>query len=434
MVENESRQVKRVLMIAYHFPPLAGSSGIQRTLRFVQHLPKFGWEPIVLSANSHAYERTSDDLMDEIPQGTIVNRSFALDTARHLSLGGRYMASMARPDRWISWKFAGVYDGLRLIGKYKPDVIWSTYPIATAHLIGAELHRRTGLPWVTDFRDPMAQDNYPADLVIRRQFREIEAHAVRHAALSFFTTPGAARICRERYPDMAECIQVLENGYDEESFKNAEKLLVGREPLIPGAVTLLHSGIVYPSERDPTALFVALQYLKERGDIQAGRFKIRFRAAVHDAMLSALAKSHGVEGFIETCPPITYREALAEMLRADALLLMQASNCNEQIPAKIYEYLRAHRPILGLTDPSGDTAGVLRSAGVGKIAALDSSEAIRELIVALLQKETEQLKPDDEVVTASSRRGRTQLLAQHLNGISDRITGGGNGFQKARSP
>ena len=83
--------MKRVLMIAYHFPPLAGSSGIQRTLRFVQHLPKFGWEPLVLSADPRAYERTSNDLMSEVPDGIVVRRVFALDTARHLSIAGRYI-------------------------------------------------------------------------------------------------------------------------------------------------------------------------------------------------------------------------------------------------------------------------------------------------------------------------------------------------------
>ena len=411
--------MKRLLMIAYHFPPLAGSSGIQRTLRFVQHLPKFGWEPLVLSANPRAYERTSDDLIAEIPDNIVVRRAFALDTARHLSIAGHYIGAMARPDRWVSWKLAAVKEGMRMIREFRPQAIWSTYPIATAHMIGAELHRRSGLPWIADFRDPMAQDGYPADLVLHRKFREIEAQAVRHAALSFFTTPGAARIYRERYPDMAERIQVLENGYDEESFANAEQSMVGREPLNPGALTLLHSGIVYPAERDPTALFVALQQLKARGHIQEGQFKIRFRAATHDDLLSTLAKSNGVEAFIETCPPIPYREALAEMLRADGLLVMQASNCNEQIPAKIYEYLRARRPILGLSDPQGDTAGVLHSAGINKIAPLDSPDAISELIYKVFLNEAGQLKPDDAAVVSASRYGRTQLLAKHLNRLYD---------------
>lgn len=80
--------MKRILMIAYHFPPLAGSSGIQRTLRFVQHLPSFGWQPLVITASPRAYERTSDDLVPEVPSDPMVHRAFALDTARHLSLGG----------------------------------------------------------------------------------------------------------------------------------------------------------------------------------------------------------------------------------------------------------------------------------------------------------------------------------------------------------
>ena len=107
--------MKRVLMIAYHFPPLAGSSGIQRTLRFVQHLPDFGWEPLVLTADPKAYDSTSDDLLSEVPERTVVRRSLALDTARHLSFGGRYFNWMAQPDRWISWKYSAVREGLKMI-------------------------------------------------------------------------------------------------------------------------------------------------------------------------------------------------------------------------------------------------------------------------------------------------------------------------------
>jgi hypothetical protein len=101
----------RILLIAYHFPPLAGSSGIQRTLRFAQHLPAFGWQPLVLTAAPRAYERTSTDLNADIPAGTLVRRAFALDTARHLAFGGRYVGAMARPDRWVSWRFDAVRQG-----------------------------------------------------------------------------------------------------------------------------------------------------------------------------------------------------------------------------------------------------------------------------------------------------------------------------------
>lgn len=96
------KRLRRVLMIAYHFPPLAGSSGIQRTLRFVQQLPAHGWQPLVLSAHPRAYERTSEDLLADVPPGCTVRRAQAFDTARHFAWRGRYIASMARPDRWQS--------------------------------------------------------------------------------------------------------------------------------------------------------------------------------------------------------------------------------------------------------------------------------------------------------------------------------------------
>lgn len=409
--------MNRLLMIAYHFPPLAGSSGIQRTLRFAQHLPKFGWEPVILTAHPRAYERTSDDLMADIPPGIIVRRAFALDTARHLSIGGRYVGAMARPDRWVSWKFGAVREGMRMIREFNPQAIWSTYPIATAHSIGAELQQRSGIPWIADFRDPMVQDGYPADPLVRQSFQQIEERTFSSAHACTFTTPSAARTYRLRFPKAAQRIGVLENGYDEETFAQVEGSAGQQRDDRSAAVTLLHSGIVYPSERDPTQLFEALGQLKASLQIQPGMLKIRFRAAVHDDFIHNLASRFGIAEFVECLPPIPYREALAEMLSADGLLVMQASNCNEQIPAKIYEYLRAKRPILALTDPLGDTASVLREAGIKDIARLDSVPEIREKLpsFAAAIRQNSFALPLAQAVRQASREGRTAQLARLLD-------------------
>lgn len=405
-------------MIAYHFPPLAGSSGIQRTLRFVQHLPALGWQPLVLTANPLAYEKTSDDLLTDVPPGTVVRRAFALDAARHLQLGGRYLGWMARPDRWISWKFDAIRQGLKLIEEFKPDVIWSTYPIATAHVIASSLQRKTGIPWIADFRDPMAQEGYPADPRTWQSYLAIEKDAAAQARYCVFTTPGAARIYQQRYPATASRMVVLENGYDEESFASctpqsydASGFATGLRPLV-----MLHSGIVYPSERDPTQFFGALGRLMKAGMLGPADLRIRFRASVHDDLLQSLAQAHGAQDFIELCPAIPYREALAEMMAVDALLVMQASNCNAQIPAKVYEYLRAGKPILGLTDPEGDTAGVLRGAGLNDMARLDSADEIALLLPALVRdwRQGEAVLPQTLAVQQASRRGRSQFLAELL--------------------
>ncbi|HMW18565.1 MAG TPA: glycosyltransferase [Accumulibacter sp.] len=412
--------MKRVLMVAFHFPPFAGSSGIQRTLRFMQHLPRFGWQPLMLSADPRAYEQCSDDLLSEIPPETVVRRAFALDAARQLAIGGRYIGWTARPDRWMLWKFAGVRAGLQMIKSFSPDAIWTTYPIATAHVIGAELHRRTGVPWLADFRDPMAQDDYPKDPLTWQSFKRIETRTVNEADLSIFTTPGAARVYRQRYPDAKERIIVLENGYDEESFASSSGASTpSAEPLNAGAITLLHSGIVYPEERDPSELIAALRLIKERADAVARNLKIRFRASGHDYLLKELAEKHGVQEMIECCPSVPYRQALSEMLRADGLLVMQSSGCNEQIPAKIYEYLRAGRPIVALTDPVGDTATTLQAAGVIDIAPLDSAARIAELLIdfANRARRGDRRLPNPDAVRRASRLGRTQELVELLETV-----------------
>jgi len=265
----------------------------------------------------------------------------------------------------------------------------------------------------------MAQDGYPEDPVTWRSFKAIEEKTIAAARWSVFTTPGAARAYRRHYPAAADRIVVVENGFDEESFSGFDAD-VAREPLRPGAITLLHSGMVYPWERDPTQFFMAIAKIVDAGDVRDGELVVRFRAAGYDDRLRALATEFGIERFIELLPPIPYRAALEEMLRADALLVLQAANCNEQIPAKLYEYLRSGRPIVALTDPVGDTAGVARAAGVTAIAPLDSTVDIATLLVrviAALRAGTAAL-PSADYVAAASRRGRARELAALLDRAS----------------
>ena len=221
--EPRGRAMNRVLMVAFQFPPMSGTSGVQRTLRFVRDLPAFGWQPIVLTAHSRAYSAVSDDMLDEVPADVIVERAFALDTARHLAAFGRYPAFLARPDRWFSWWLGAVPAGIRLIERWKPAALWSTYPIASAHCVGATLAKRSSLPWVAEFRDPMAHEGYPADPATWQSFLRVEQNTFPRAAASVFTTEGAARLYRERYPALADRMHVIENGYDEESFVAAER-------------------------------------------------------------------------------------------------------------------------------------------------------------------------------------------------------------------
>ena len=402
--------VKRVLMVAFHFPPQRGSSGVQRTLKFAQYLPANGWQPSILTAAARAHALIADDQLKEIAPDLEVRRAFALDTARHLAIKGRYVGWMALPDRWISWWLGAAPSGLRMIRRLRPAVLWSTYPIATAHLIGLTLHRISGIPWVADMRDPMLDDEYPRGRLARKAAAWIEARTVASCARLVCTTPGALRTYRARYPNApAARFALIENAYDEDNFRDAETVSVAPRAA-DAPLVLLHSGIIYPSERDPRPLFAALAALLQDGRVAGVKLRVVLRAPVHDEFLRTLIAEHGLAQVVEVAPPLPYREALAEMLAADGLLLLQAANCNDQIPAKLYEYLRARRPILALTDSAGDTAQAMRQAGFNSIGPLDDKEGIMAAMTKFLHELSGPL-PSDETVRSHGRSARTAQLA-----------------------
>jgi hypothetical protein len=182
---------------------------------------------------------------------------------------------------------------------------------------------------------------------------------------------------------------------------------------------LVHSGVIYPSERDPVPLFEALAVLQADGTIEAGKFELVLRAAGHDAYLAGLIAHYGIGGIVRLAPHVAYRDALREMVSAGGLLILQASNCNHQVPAKLYEYLRARRPILALTDPIGDTAATLRGAGIDTIAPLDEKDAIIYALSRFLRLAHTNQAPvaTAETVGANSRLARTRALAALLDQV-----------------
>ena len=179
------------------------SSGLLRSLKFSRNLLNHGWRATVLTVNPHAYERTENTQLSQIPSEVSVIRAFALDTRRHLSIRGRYLGFLALPDRWVSWVLGAVPAGWRAIRHEGIDVIFTTHPIATAILIGWFLHRLTAKPWVVDFRDLMTEEDYPTDPLTRRVYRWIERKAVQHASRLIFTAPSAIEVYLSRYPNLA---------------------------------------------------------------------------------------------------------------------------------------------------------------------------------------------------------------------------------------
>ena len=412
---------KRVLIVAFHYPPVRGSSGIQRTLKFSTYLREHGWEPMILTVSPRAHEQVGDDQMSEIPQGMLVERAFALNTAQHLTVGGRYMRWMAQPDRWVSWWPAGVWRGMQMIRRHRPAAIMSTYPISTAHLIGLSLQRLSGLPWIADCRDSMTEPGYPVDPLTWRTNRRLEAAMVKRASKVVFTTQGTLEMYAQRYPEFpANRWAVIENGFDEENFRDAERGFTRQSLGRTGQTVLIHSGVLYPQERDPRPFFAALQALKKSAEISAASLRVVLRATGSDDIYRKMLDQYDIADLVELAPAVNYRAALQEMLCADGLLLFQAAMCNHQIPAKLYEYFRAGRPILALTDPVGNTADSLRRAGAMNIVDIaderDIADGLKLFLAGVKSASFHGVSPG--VAELNSRRSRTAELAHLLDGVT----------------
>lgn len=420
MLTESAANEKRALMVAFHFPPQAGSSGILRTLNFVKYLPQQGWTTSVLAATPRAFEEQRNDLVSSIPDQTTVVRATALDAARHLSIKGKYPRLFALPDRWSTWWLPAVWTGMKEIRRARPRLIWSTYPISTAHLIGGSLSRLSGIPWVADFRDPMVNSGYPADKMQRRLWQWLEASVLRHASACVFTTASAAQEYQHRYPDHADKCHVIENGYDEEAF---EQVQPSREGVADGTLLLLHSGLIYPQDRDPSTFFAAVRKLIDEGQLDPQRLCIRFRAPHHGEEVMECARRHGVSDCVEVGPPIPYHRAIAEMMGSDLLLVFQGSNFNTQIPAKIYEYLRSERPVLAVVDPAGGTAAQLDKFHAVYIADIHAEESIRAALLATLDANADReqayaLAHNRQMVLSYSRSAQTGSLGRLFDRVA----------------
>ncbi|MBF0143019.1 MAG: glycosyltransferase [Magnetococcales bacterium] len=428
---NSAPSKGRLLMVAFHYPPCQGGSGVHRALMFSRDLRAHGWEPVVLTAHPRAYPEHNPSQLQAIPAAVPVIRAFALDAARHLALAGHYSIATALPDRWSSWWLGAIPAALVAIRRHRPRLIWTTHPIATAHLIGLTLKRLTGLPWVADFRDPMVHGELPPDRWQRRLAGRIEAATVSRADRCVVVSEGIRSLFIDRYGSRVRSrLEVVANGYDDALFEE----LPPPPPRPPGApLTLLHAGVLYPgaTERNPRAFLEALAVLHRERRIRAATgaeasggipLRVFFRASGLDALLREWSRELGLAEIVFPEPAIPHRQVLEEMVRADALMLFQGELFRNQVPAKLYEYLRAGRPILALTDPASDVAAILGGLGMGGVAPLEERAAILGILPGFLQDlwEGRGRIPDPRQVQGLGRRARAAELA----GILDEVGSG----------
>ena len=401
---------RKILIISKDFWP-CNNAGVQRILKFSQYLPEFGWDPHILTAHHRTYSNI--DSTHQLPQHLdgYVHTAQALDAKRHLSVAGRYPKYFDHPDRFSSWFWHGVHMGSQIIEEIRPDVILSTFPVATAHQIGLELSRRYEIPWVADFRDPMTYGS-PQSIQRKTAIADLESQIIQNASAYIFATGRIEDVYKQYYPQVSHRNSfVIENGYDEDLFASistrANEL---RDP--SGELTFLHNGYLYGEERNPTYFLRALRSLIEEGALEESSFRAILQGD-RDQSYSDFVDEIGLEERVEFRNTVPFLQSVQSLGDADILLLIQGRKYRNQIPSKVYEYLAARKPILALTDEDSATGDLLKDIPWSLIAPIDDVEAIKTAILKIRQSRPSK----DFDPRVYGRKRRTRQLADALDQI-----------------
>ena len=393
--------MKRVVLIAYYFPPTGGVS-VARMLRTAQFLPSYGWEAIVVAprASGHAIQDPASiaDIPDSLKvvrtpcpepghlrlrvDATRVNRGVEGDS---LAAGGSCRVALVRPlarsarraaavgsrslfpDEQVGWLPFGVVAAVRAVRSLDADAILSSSAPVSAHLIGMTAAKLTRVPWIADFRDPWVGN--PLDRQLPRVTsiaREtLESRIVRSAASCTFATPHLTAAYQARYPRFANRMGTVPNGYS-----RAER--VAAPPRDPDHYSIAFTGTL--DRVDEVTMFVAgLRIALNRSPALRNRLRVRLAGVASPAcegVLREAQRSSDLGSVVEWLGPLPRDKALALVDGADAALVLLAAGpgMNMFVGGKLYDYLGRDRQILAIV-PDGDASAVLNELAWGVVAA-----------------------------------------------------------------
>lgn len=371
--------MKRVLIIAYYWPPNAGV-GVYRWLKFSKYLPEFGWQPVIYTPADPEMQAEDPELEKEIPPSAEVLRSPIVEPygwykrftgkSRNARIrtaflreekGGGWREDLALwvrsnffiPDARVWWVRPSVRRLVRYLREHPVDVIVTTGSPHSLHLIGHALKRRTGIPWLADFRDPWTNIDFYGQLKLGRradaEHKALEGMVLRDADV---VTTVSWRWAEDLKKLGAADPVVITNGYDRSDVPDPP------EP-VDERWSLVHVGSLPPTRNVPGLWKALALRLKDDPEFH-DRFTLRLVGPVDHGVLADL-KEAGLDGHVERREQVAHAEAIREMQRARVLLLPvnDTPNVAGFLPAKVFEYLSVQRPILAVAPLDADITRVL---------------------------------------------------------------------------
>lgn len=433
--------MKKVLFIAYHYPPLGGV-GSQRSQKFARYLVEDGWRAVVLTPEKGCY-LLDPSLDDGEHQGVEVVRTRNVDLSsifkraipsqRTSSLSvntsgspgkGNLLLSFARqavhnwlyvPDAQIGWFPYALRAGKRVLRTQEIDAIYSTSFPVTAHLVAYRLKQATGKPWIADFRDLWTEFHYreyPSALR-RRLDRLIESRLLEKTDVILTVSETLANTLRE-LTDGRKRVEVIRNGFDSSDF-------AGIEYKRPPKWTITYIGLFYGARQDPSVFLQALQRLIDSGRVP--RQEVLFNIVGEpDGYVREQVARFGLDDVTCFTGFVPHRDALRHQVGSSLLLLiLHADRANPGvITGKIFEYLGSRRPILGLVPPNFEVARIIAEAGAGvAVDPSDSAGVERELLRSYTEFRSgasDAVRPSD--LSSYERRAGARQLAGLLSELT----------------
>jgi glycosyltransferase involved in cell wall biosynthesis len=415
----------KALIVSLYFPP-AGGGGVQRPLKFATHLPELGIETHVLAPDDPKWIHRDEELQP--PTLAWVHR------ARYVGPRGRKPAEelhgtqglvrlshqaqlfgrrLLVPDENVSWNLTAIPAAIRIVRSEGIDVVLTTSPPSSVHLIGAAVKRATGVKWVADLRDSVvAHPHRSAERLVVRA-KEQGEHAVakliaRSADAITCVSDAIADEMRDRSPRGS--VHTIANGSDFDDF-------VGLERQASERFRLTHTGSFF-GKRDPRPFLTAV---KRSGlDDVVVRFLGDFRAADRE-----WAEGLELGDQLELIAYAPRRRSLELQRDSEALLLLipEAGGRGKGVlSGKVFEYLAAERPILAVVPPDGAAAGLIRDAGAGVVVAPDDVDgmvaALRDLHARWRSGTLDGSPLSEEWRRKVSRRSRSQDLVRVLEQVT----------------
>jgi len=420
--------MKRVLFLAYLFPPIA-NSGTQRPLKFVKYLADNGWEPIVLTAAHFHGQPIDPSLLDEIPKGIRVERVPMLneqlgdlisatlgDTALGARLGDavrwRVQARRRSPDLYASWLPTALRASKKIFRDTGFDAVFATGYPWTSLLLGREVAHATGTPFIADFRDLWAADPWPSDQRLPHEEElAAERSVVESAAVVVCTSEKMCRLMANAHPSVDESKFVaIHNGYDAGNFAGPAAPLPGEK------FRIVYTG-VWKDVYNPGALYKSIDWIRRSAPDALNDVEV-IAAGFHPGE----ARMRGLARHIKEVGILPHRDALALMQSAGLLYLSHEDRDRQwAVPGKLYEYLASGRPVIANTLADGETARIIGRVGGARVVSPDDPGELYHALLDACRSKSVRVPPrDDNALASFERRALTAKLATVLSAASNR--------------